>query len=173
MRLSPLLPVALSACSANGEPSGWLTLAVSLLAIAASTWAVISAQRSSRSHRQVKERSLSLESARERERRVSALQAALEVFIMADGSCSRLFIRNDGSGKAVGIACTIDGEPLKTSRLLAQGERPPTTLGANAEASVLLLTHESSPPMVSVSITWEDDSQITGRWDSDLTLLRH
>ena len=147
------------------DPPGWIPVVISILTGA---WAVSSA----RKDRLVQKRLLSLENFRERDRLESSRRAVISARAEPDGSCTRLFIDNDGFSSARAIEVLVNGHSLRSDRLLARGERVPQMIASKAGSSVLLLTLESTPPSVRLVVTWEDDSGSPGRWETDLTLLR-
>lgn len=154
----------------TSSAAAWVSVAVSVGALIVAIWAIVSARIANRRSYHVQERLLRIENTRERDRQAAAARAALVSFIVPSGSCHRLYIRNEGNAVARAIHVALNGEPLRQSNLLARGEQPPTVLAQAAEASVLLLTVESTPRRHTVSLTWEDDSSLPGDWTSDLSL---
>jgi hypothetical protein len=84
-------------------------------------------------------------------------------------SNQRLFFRNEGEGTARGIEVLVDGQTLADHHYIIAPDRPITTLGPKAEASVLVANEFGAPDGIHVTVTWDDASEIAGRWESDLS----
>ena len=147
----------------------WIPL---VLTTALSVWAIFSSRRSARLDRQVQKLLASVAQSQERDRIAESRRAALTAYSEPSGSCTRLYLENDGAATARAIEVLVNGQPLQTDRLLARGETVPETIGSHATSSVLLMTLESSPLSVRLVVTWEDDSGERGLWETDLPLLR-
>lgn len=148
-----------------------LTLTISVAAIAVSIWAILSARATARSQQQLQERFLSFESARERDRKRTAASAFLRASIRRGGNRWDLMIYNDGSREARFIKTTINGKPILQHDLVPQGLQEVTRLGSGAEASYLLGVASGAPPIITVTLEWEDDSGVPGRWSSELNIF--
>jgi hypothetical protein len=152
------------------EPSGWTAVGISVVAVMASVFAIIASNRASSRSNDLQERLFRLENARERDRRMTAQRANVVAFVSGSVSNQRLFFRNEGEGTARRIKVSVDGQSLEAYRFVIASDRPITTLGPKAEASVLVANELGGPDGVHVKVTWEDATEIEGRWESDLSL---
>ena len=152
------------------EPSGWTAIGISIVATIVAVLAVIASHRTSTRGNDLQARMLSLENARERDRRATGQQAKVVAFMAGTGSHERMFFRNEGADTARGINIHLDGKPLAEYQYVIPPDRPIGILGPRAEASVLFSNEMGGPDGVRVLVTWEDASGTPGRWETDLSL---
>lgn len=143
---------------------------ISAAALGVAIWSVMTARRTAADQRRLQERFLSLDSARERDRLTATKSAELRADIERRAGTYRLLIRNEGSSEARAIAVKMDSQPLSQHRLFVGGQDLVTRLGPGAEARYLLAVAMGAPPLVSVHLAWEDDTQRQRNWESQLTL---
>jgi hypothetical protein len=64
----------------------------------------------------------------------------------------------------------MDSQPLDEHRLFVGGQELITRLGPGADARYILAVAMGAPPLVTVQLTWEDDTGRPRTWESQLTL---
>lgn len=143
---------------------------ISLAALGVAIWSVITSRRTSTEQRKLQERFLSLESVRERDRQTGARSAKLRAEIERRAGSHRLLLRNDGPNDARAITVSMDSQPLDEHRLFVGGQELITRLGPGADARYILAVAMGAPPLVTVQLTWEDDTGRPRTWESQLTL---
>ncbi len=151
------------------EPSAWTAIGISIVAVVASVFAIIASSRASARSNDLQERLLRLENTRERDRLTAIKRANVVAFMTGSAGNQRLFFRNEGEGTARGIEIRVDEETLEDYPYIIAPDRPITTLGPKAEASVIATNEFGGPDGIHVSITWVDASELPGRWESDLS----
>lgn len=151
------------------EPSAWTAVGISIVAVVASVFAIIASSRASARGNDLQERLLRLENTRERDRLTAVKRANVVAFMTGSARNRRLCFRNEGEGTARGIEVRVDGQTLEDYAYIIAPGRPITTLGPKAEASVIVANDLGSPDGVNVTVTWQDASDLAGRWESDLT----
>lgn len=151
------------------EPSAWTAVGISIVAVVASVFAIIASSRASARSNDLQERLLRLENTRERDRRTAVKRANVVAFMTGSVNNQRLFFRNEGEGTARGIEVRVDGQTLEDYAYIIAPDRPITTLGPKAEASVIVANQFGAPDGIHVTVTWEDASELAGRWESDLS----
>ena len=63
----------------------------------------------------------------------------------------------------------VDGQTHEDYAYIIAPGRPITTLGPKAEASVIVANDLGAPDGIHVTVTWQDASELAGRWESDLS----
>jgi hypothetical protein len=147
----------------------FLTFLVAVCALFVSIWAVCSSKRANRKATETQARLLGIEEQRDADRLTQARQAALRAALRSDltgGHC--LHISNRGRGAARRIQILMDGKPLDEHPAVHSGVRIPEVIEAGSEISRHVFTCDSNPPF-EVEITWEDDSNVPGRYQTTLT----
>jgi hypothetical protein len=147
-----------------------MSLIISLLAFVGSICATIISYRVGARQNQLQERLLSFEATRERDRLTASRSASLRSWIEG-GRDYKLIIINEGSSEARSIRTSIDGEPVLSHRLVPRGVAEITKLGPGATISYLLAVTMGTNPVISVSLSWQDDSGEPGQWSSQLNLF--
>jgi hypothetical protein len=151
------------------EPSAWIAVGISIVAVVTSLFAIIVSSRASGRSNDLQERLLRLEHVRERDRRIAGKRASIVAFMAGTASNQRLFFRNEGEGVARGIEIRVDGQTVEDYSYIIAPDRPIATLGSKAEASIIVANQFGAPDGIHVTVTWEDDSEVAGRWESDLS----
>jgi len=133
-----------------------LALCVSVAALGAAIWA------HAREHRLGK-RTLALEEARERDRKLKATKAQLRGWIddwqKPDG---RLVIENTGDSEARNVVVMMDGKCIDTLPAAKTGEDAITRIGAQCHTVTLLGIGRETTPPCRLDLSWEDDSDEPG-----------
>lgn len=146
------------------------TLIIAVLALAGSIWSAITTSRNGKRQNELQERLLSLEDARERDRLGASRSANLRAWIER-GRDYKLIIMNEGSSEARSIRTLIDNQPILSHSLVPRGSEEITQLGPGATISYLLAVIMGTNPVISVSLSWQDDSGGPGQWSSQLNLF--
>ncbi|CAN5411624.1 hypothetical protein BH09GEM1_BH09GEM1_46030 [soil metagenome] len=87
-----------------------------------------------------------------------------------DGNNWVLRIVNDGVAQARALNLRIDGIDAQESPHLIGAKEQVRVLGPSATVKYYLLAVFGGPTGWDVSLEWEDDSGVPGRWHSQLTL---
>lgn len=130
----------------------------------------VASYRLTKAQNRLQERLLALEGTRERARIRESRRARLIGRVVRFDTNYRLVVSNEGSGIARRICTSLDGQPITQHPLVPAGQSQATELGPGAEAEYLLAVAMGRPNIVTVSLTWEDDSGEPGAWTSQLTL---
>ena len=155
----------------EAEALPWLSIGISAVALVISAWSIIESRRAATKSNQTQAQMLRLETGRERDRRLSAKQAHVVAFVTGGSTDKRLFIRSQGHATARNVTVLLDGQSLEDHDLTLPPERPISVLGPDAEAAIVLAPHMGSQDGLHVTVTWDDESDERGQWESDLSLF--
>ena len=116
---------------------------------------------------------VALEEDRERDRLADRGRALVraEFFRIVKGPQLQRWLRfsNTGNATARNVVVTVNGKPIDEDRRLVLGEkRFAATIGAGAHLDVIATAELGVDPNYRVVISWDDDSGVPGRWESDL-----
>lgn len=146
------------------------SLTIAALAFLVSIWSAITTSRNGKRQNELQERLVSLEDARERDRLGASRSASLRAWIEG-GRDYKLTIMNEGPSEARAIRTLIDGEPVLSHHLVPRSVAEITKLGPGATVSYLPAVSMGTSPVISISLSWQDDSRDPGQWSSQLNLF--
>lgn len=146
-------------------------LVIGICALIVAALSVVTSWRTSKRQVLLQERLLSIEHARERERRTGLQQAQLFADLLPSHNSSyRLRIRNEGPGQARAVAVLVDGEPIETSEHVRVRGEVVRTLGAGADVKYHVMSYIGMKPVYLVRLEWVDDSSDERNWESQLSI---
>jgi hypothetical protein len=151
-------------------PFELLSLTIAIIALGISIWATVRSNKLGVRQNQLQEKLFALEASRERDRQVASRSATLRAWI-EHGRDYRLMIVNEGPSEARSLKTLIDAGPVLSHPLVSRGLEEITGLGPGATASYLLAVAGGTKPILSISLSWEDDSGKPGQWSSQLNLF--
>lgn len=141
----------------------------SVVAIAVSAWAALTARRSLQLHAARDARELAEYRAVIRSGRRGRLCALLDK-PNGPGSHTYLVVRNDGQGEARRIRLMVNGEDPATSEAVLDAREDYGVLGPGAELTIrVFVPGLGGRPVWSTELFWQDDSGEPGHWQADLT----
>jgi hypothetical protein len=145
-------------------------LIIAMLALVGAVWSTIISYRIGRRQNQLQEHLLGFEAAREQDRLAASRSASLRAWIER-GRDYKLIIVNEGSSEARSIRTLIDNQPILSHSLVPRGSEEITQLGPGATISYLLAVTMGTNPVISVSLSWQDDSGEPEQWSSQLNIF--
>lgn len=152
------------------------------LAVVVSVAAILASRQTANRQNALHERMVALEDARERDRLRQARSAEVRASIQRDAPHWRearlagkgpqywLVVRNDGSVTARNVRVLLDGRPVLEHPLVPRGENDITDLGPGADFRYVLAVTLGSARVLDARIEWQDDSDETRTWESQLKL---
>jgi len=148
-----------------------MTDIISALSLVVSIVAILVGWKAHREANAAQRRIVEIEEQRERERRLSALQASLYPrLIRTERESYRLYLVNSGKAEARNVRVKLDGVPLNEHPVAGRRSDIPTLIGANSEVSCLLFITRGSPPRpYEIEIRWDDDSGMDRVYRGTLT----
>lgn len=138
----------------------WATVILGVLSLIVSVIALIKSHRAQREANAAQLQIVEIEKQREKERKLSLLQAKLQSQLRkTDRGSYRLYLINSGMSEARNIRVRLDGKELSDHDAFIKGENMPTKVGPGAEISCLLaITRDCAPPF-EIEVLWDDDSR--------------
>jgi len=148
-----------------------MTDIISAFALVVSIVALWRGEKAHREANAAQRRIVEIEEQRERERRLSALQASLYPRLSrTERGSYRLCLVNSGKAEARNVRVELNGVPLNEHPVAVRGSDIPTLIGPNSEVRcVLSITHDSPPPPYEMEIRWDDDSGMDRVYRGTLT----
>jgi hypothetical protein len=153
------------------DPGTLIGLILSALAIVVAVASSVRSNAIAAEQTRIQERLLRLEARREAARNAAAQKAILSGQIVPSGNSRKLLISNIGEAKATNVDVTTDNRPVLEHDLVPKGVTEIREVAPGGTIPYLLATHMGSPSVVSVRVTWEDDSGVPGEWSSTLAVF--
>jgi len=149
----------------------YISLVISVVAVTVAIYFGIKTHRLGKENADLQRRLVKIEEAKEYERKKATSKAKLQAAIVDYGQRNhRLAIENTGDCEARNVEIKMDGQPFDEHQAAVSGEGKISRIGPHSQATRLLALTMGCAPPFECEISWEDDSNEVGHYQTTLTI---
>jgi len=149
----------------------YISLVISVVAVAVAIYFGIKTHHLGKENADLQRRLVKIEEAKEYERKKVTSQARLQAAIVDHGQHNyRLVIENAGDCEARNVELKMDGQPFDDHQAAVSSDGKINHIGPHSQATRLLALTMGCAPPFECEISWEDDSNEVGHYQTTLTI---
>ena len=149
----------------------YISLVISVIAVAVAIYFGIKTHHLGKENADLQRRLVKIEEAKEYERKKATSKAKLQAAIVDYGQRNyRLVIENTGDCEARNVQLKMDDEPFDEHQAAVSGDSTISHIGPYSQATRLLALKMGCAPPFECEISWEDDSNEAGHYQTTLTI---